>query len=102
MDLTRHERTGIVLYGAVDHAPNIYCAVEAVRRLTDVGRESLRLLSRKEAAKLLSLSEKTLDRRIASGDLEAVRDGGRVLIAPEAIADYKAKLRARAARPDAA
>jgi excisionase family DNA binding protein len=68
----------------------------------DVGREALEMLSRTDAARLLSLSLRTLDRRIASGDLEAVKDGTRVLIAPEAVADYKARLRASAARPAAA
>lgn len=85
----------------VDIWPDIKCPV-GVTRVVDVGREALGMLSRREAADLLRISLKTLDRRIASGALEAARDGSRVLIAPEALADYKARLRASAARPHAA
>lgn len=64
--------------------------------MTDVGAEALDLLSVKEVAARLRLSEVTIRRLIKSEDLEAVRVGARVLVAPEAVADYKARLRAAA------
>jgi len=64
--------------------------------LTDVGDEALDLLSVKEVAKRTRLSEVTIRRLIRKGDLEAVRVGARVLVAPEALAEYKGRLRATA------
>lgn len=71
--------------------------------MTSVGSEALGMLDVKQVAALLRLSVVTIRRRIKSGDLEAVHDGARVLIAPEAVADYKARLVAvaRAGRPAA-
>lgn len=69
--------------------------------MTDVGNETLGMLTRERVAELLNLSVKTVDRRIRSGLLAAVKDGSRVLIAPEAVADYKARLRT-AGKPAAA
>lgn len=60
------------------------------------------LLSVKEVATRLRLSEVTIRRLIKSGDLEGVHVGARVLVAPEAVADYKARLRATAHAGDAA
>lgn len=64
--------------------------------MVDVGDEALNLLSVKEVATRLRLSEVTIRRLIKSGDLEAVRVGVRVLVAPEAVIEYKDKLRAAA------
>lgn len=62
----------------------------------DVGDEALDMLSVKEVSTRLRLSEVTIRRLIKSGDLEGVHVGARVLVAPEAVADYKARLRAAA------
>lgn len=62
--------------------------------MIDVGDEALDLLSVKEVATRLRLSEVTIRRLIKKGDLESVRVGSRVLVAPEAVAEYKASLRA--------
>lgn len=64
--------------------------------MTDVGDEALDLLSVKEVATRLRLSVVTVRRLIKSKDLEAVHVGVRVLIAPEAVIEYKNKLRAAA------
>ena len=60
--------------------------------MTGVGSEVLGMFSVKEVAAMLRLSEVTIRRRIKSGALEAVHDGSRVLIAPEAVTKYKAQL----------
>lgn len=62
--------------------------------MTDVGEEALDLLGVKEVAVRLRVSAVTVRRLIASGELEKVRIGRRVLVAPEAVAEYKARLRA--------
>lgn len=54
------------------------------------------MLSVKEVATRLRLSEVTVRRLIKKGDLEGVHVGTRVLVAPEAVADYKDRLRAAA------
>jgi excisionase family DNA binding protein len=64
--------------------------------LTDVGDEALDLLSVKEVATRLRLSEVTIRRLIKSGRLEGLREGARVLVAPEAVLEYKKQLRAEA------
>lgn len=64
--------------------------------MIDVGDEALDMLSVKEVAMRLRLSEVTIRRLIKSGKLEGVHEGARVLVAPEAVADYKARLRATA------
>ncbi len=46
-----------------------------------MNRDPLHLISIRECAKRLSVSTKTIDRRLASGELRAHRVGGRVLIA---------------------
>lgn len=60
---------------------------------TDAGPEALDLLTVKETADRLRVSTSTIRRLIGSGDLEAVRIGSLVRIAPEALAEYKAHLR---------
>lgn len=64
--------------------------------MTDVGSEALDFLNVGEVAGRLRLSKQTVRRLIASGALEAVREGTRVLIAPEAVLEYKNKKRAEA------
>lgn len=64
--------------------------------MVDVGDEALDLLDVGEVATRLRLSKPTVRRLIASDDLEAVRVGRRVLIAPEAVLEYKNRLRAEA------
>jgi excisionase family DNA binding protein len=53
----------------------------------------LRLLTLKEAAALLRISTKTLQRRIASGSISAVRDGPMLRIALSEIERYIAERR---------
>lgn len=62
----------------------------------DVGPEALDLLTVDEVAKRLRLSPKTIRQLIWKNELEACRVGRAVRIAPEAVAEYKARLRARA------
>lgn len=62
--------------------------------MVDVGDEALDLLTVKEVATRLRLSEVTIRRLIGSGDLEGVHVGASVRVAPEALAEYKARLRA--------
>jgi excisionase family DNA binding protein len=50
--------------------------------------ERPRALARKEAAKLLGISLRTLDRAIARGDLEAKKYGARVLILSNEVARF--------------
>ena len=64
--------------------------------MTDVGDEALDMLSVKEVAARLRLSVVTIRRLIKSGDLEGTHVGTRVLVAPEAVLEYKDKLRAAA------
>lgn len=70
--------------------------------MTEVGEEALDLLTVRQVAKKLNLSEKTVYRLIWRGQLEAQPVGTRnYRIAPEAVEECKARLRA-AARGDAA
>jgi excisionase family DNA binding protein len=62
----------------------------------DVGPEVLDLLTVDEVAARLRLSPKTIRQLIWKEELEAVRIGRAVRIAPEAVAEYKKRLRARA------
>jgi excisionase family DNA binding protein len=68
--------------------------------VTDVGEESLDLLTVEEVATRLRLSKVTVGRLIKSGELEAVRIGRSRRVAPEAVAEYKSRLRAAAQHPD--
>lgn len=70
--------------------------------MIDVGDEALDLLDVSEVATRLRVSVPTIRRLIASGELEEVRVGRRVLVTPEAVIEYKNRLRAEAqARRDA-
>jgi excisionase family DNA binding protein len=71
--------------------------------MTDVGDEALDFLDIPQVAARLRLSAQTVRRLIKAGKLEAVREGRRVLVAPEAVLDYKNRLRAaaQAGRPAA-
>ncbi len=62
----------------------------------DVGLEALELLTVGEVAARLRVSPVTARRLIKSADLEAVRIGRLVRVAPEAVAGYKARLRGAA------
>jgi excisionase family DNA binding protein len=62
--------------------------------VTDVGNEALDLLAVGEVAARLRVSKTTVRRLIWSGELESVKIGARVLVAPEAVIAYKDKLRA--------
>jgi len=64
--------------------------------MIDVGNEALDMLDIGEVATRLRLSKTTIRRLIHSGELEGVKVGTRVLVAPEAVAEYKDKLRAAA------
>jgi excisionase family DNA binding protein len=68
-------------------------AMESTTTL-DVGPAALELLTVGEVATRLRVSPVTVRRLIKSGDLEAVRIGRLVRVAPEAVADYKGSLRA--------
>jgi len=59
----------------------------------DVGTAVLGLMTIKRVATLLDFSERQIRRMIASGTLEAVKDGGSVRILPESIIAYKQRLR---------
>ena len=59
----------------------------------DVGPEVLGLLTVRQVAGRLSWSERTIRRMIASGKLEAVREGGSVRIAPEAVTACRQRMR---------
>jgi excisionase family DNA binding protein len=67
-----------------------------VARVVDVGDEALDLLTVKDVATRLRLSQVTIRRLIKSGDLEGVHVGTSVRVAPEAVAEYKDRLRAAA------
>lgn len=70
--------------------------------MTEVGTGALNLLKVREVAELLGLCEKTVYRLIWSGELEAVTVGTRARrVAPEAVAEYKARLRDQAGKPAA-
>jgi excisionase family DNA binding protein len=60
---------------------------------TDVGAAVLGLMTIKRVATLLDFSERQVRRMIASGALEAVKDGGSVRILPESLIVYKQRLR---------
>lgn len=64
--------------------------------MTDVGPEALDLLTVAEVAARLRCSVKTVRRLVADKKLEAVRIGTLVRIAPEAVVEYKERLRASA------
>ena len=64
--------------------------------MTDVGPEALDLLKVSEVAERLRLSVKTVRRLVADKKIEAVRIGTSVRIAPEAVVEYKNRLRADA------
>ncbi len=51
------------------------------------------LLTKKRVAEILDTSEKTVDRRIRSGDLPAIRDGRIIRIRPEDLERYIAQRR---------
>lgn len=76
--------------------------------MTDVGPEALDLLKVKEVAKRMSLSERQVwrlidaERKRPGSGLESVRIGAAVRIAPEAIIEYKTRLRAEAQPGNAA
>lgn len=75
--------------------------------MTDVGTEVLGFLTVRDVATLLKLSEKTVYRLIWAYDrgedgLEAVTVGTRSRrVAPEAVEDYKKRLREQAGKPAA-
>jgi len=59
----------------------------------DVGTAVLGLMSTKRVAELLEYSEKKVRRLIASGALEAIKDGGCLRVLPESLIEYKQRLR---------
>ena len=60
--------------------------------------EPRRLLNKRNAARLLGgITEREVERRIADGDLEAVKLGRRCLIVAESLDEYVRRLRAKAA-----
>jgi excisionase family DNA binding protein len=59
----------------------------------DVGTAVLGLMTTRRVAELLDFSERQVRRMIASGALEAVKDGGSVRVLPESIIAYKQRLR---------
>jgi len=59
----------------------------------DVGTAVLGLMTTRRVAELLDFSERQVRRMIASGALEAVKDGSSVRILPESIIAYKHRLR---------
>jgi excisionase family DNA binding protein len=73
--------------------------------VTDVGNEALDLLTAREVAKRLRVSERTVKRLIYANrkepgaGLESVKIGELVRVAPEAVIEYKARLRAAAQAP---
>lgn len=68
----------------------------------DVGPEALDLLTVKEVAARLRVSEKTVARLARSGELESVKLGALRRYAPEAVIAYKQRLREQARQGDAA
>jgi excisionase family DNA binding protein len=76
--------------------------------MTDVGPEALELLTIAEVAPLLRVSVTTIKRLVVEWrrnpgtGLESVKVGSRRLIAPEAIIDYKQRLRSQAQQSDVA
>lgn len=62
----------------------------------DVGDEALDLLTTAEVAARLRVSKMTVRRLFESGDLETVKVGRSRRFAPEAVADYKKRLREQA------
>jgi excisionase family DNA binding protein len=65
----------------------------------DVGTAVLGLMTIKRVSELLDFSERQIRRMIASGALEAVKDGGSVRILPESIIAYKQRLRGARGEP---
>ena len=59
----------------------------------DVGTAVLGLMTTKQVAELFNYSEKTVRRLIASGALEAIKDGGLLRVLPESLIAYKQRLR---------
>jgi excisionase family DNA binding protein len=51
------------------------------------------LLTKKQAAAVLNISEKSLDRRIVAGKITIIKDGGVIRIAPEDLEKYIADRR---------
>lgn len=49
------------------------------------------LVTRARAREILCIGERTLDRRLALGDIRAIHNGRRVLIPRQAIVDYLAR-----------
>jgi excisionase family DNA binding protein len=59
--------------------------------------EPPRLINKRNAARMLGITEREVERRIAADDLEAVKLGRRCLVVLESLDAYVAKLRGRAA-----
>jgi excisionase family DNA binding protein len=95
--LTSAIQSGRVLYGRADSRHKIYYSVEA--DMADVGAEALDLLTVKEVATRLRVSEKTVRRLIYAEDhkpgegIKAVHLGSLRRIAPEEVLAYKRRLR---------
>lgn len=64
--------------------------------MIDAGTEALDLLTIGEVATRLRLSVRTVRRKIDAGEIEAVKVGVLVRIAPEAVLAYKQMLRTTA------
>ena len=70
--------------------------------MTDAGPEALDLMTIKEVAKRLRVSDRTVwrlidaERKRTGAGLESVRVGSLVRVAPEAVIAYKDRLRAEA------
>lgn len=54
--------------------------------------DDLRLLTRRQVADLLAISERDVDRLRVSGDLDAVKVGSRIRITWASVATYRASL----------
>ena len=73
--------------------------------MTDVGNEALDLLDVGEVAARLRLSKATINRLIYANlrepgsGLESVKVGRRRLVAPEAVIEFKARLREQSSAP---
>jgi len=63
--------------------------------MLDAGEEALDLLTVREVAQRLRVSQTTVWRLVASGELESVKIGAARRIPPEAVLAYKAKLRSQ-------
>jgi excisionase family DNA binding protein len=69
---------------------------------TDVGLDALRLLKVPQVATILGVSDKTVWRLVASGELPSVKIGQARRVVPEDLAAYIARLRRGASEPGAA